>query len=72
MNHLQIVAILCVYIVGFFATAGAAGTDIASNCRNDNDVHTGGVTGVFLPTVLAGYVVLLIVACVASPPFRPR
>jgi cytosine permease len=62
MSHLQIVEILCIYIVGFFATAGAAGVDIASNCRNDNDVHTGGVTGIFLPTVLAGYVVMLIVA----------
>ena len=62
MTHLQIVEILCVYIVGFFATAGAAGADIASNCRNDNDVHTGGVTGIFLPTVLAGYVVMLIIA----------
>jgi cytosine permease len=62
MSQYEIVAILCVYIVGFFATAGAAGTDIASNCRNDNDVHTGGVTGIFLPTVLAGYVVMLIVA----------
>jgi cytosine permease len=62
MTHRQIVELLCVYIVGFFATAGAAGTDIASNCRNDNDVHTGGVTGIFLPTVLAGYVVMLVIA----------
>jgi cytosine permease len=62
MSHWDIVAILSVYIVGFFATAGAAGVDIASNCRNDNDVHTGGVTGIFLPTVLAGYVVMLIIA----------
>jgi cytosine permease len=62
MTHLEIVGILCVYIVGFFATAGAAGTDIASNCRNDYDVHTGGVTGIFLPTVLAGGVVMLIIA----------
>jgi cytosine permease len=62
MSHLQIISILCVYIVGFFATAGAAGTDIASNCRNDNDVHTGGITGVFLPTVMAGFIVMLIVA----------
>jgi cytosine permease len=62
MSQMEIVAILCVYIVGFFATAGAAGTDIASNCRNNNDVHTGGVMGIFLPTVLAGYVVMLIIA----------
>jgi cytosine permease len=58
----QVVAVLCVYVVGFFATAGAAGTDIASNCRNDNDVHIGGITGILLPTVLAGEITILIVA----------
>jgi cytosine permease len=55
-------AILCVYVVGFFATAGAAGTDIASNSRNAKDVHLGGVMGIFLPTVLAGVAALGIVA----------
>ncbi len=62
MTSWEVVAILCVYVVGFFATAGAAGTDIASNCRNDNDVHIGGITGILLPTVLAGEVTILIVA----------
>lgn len=62
MSHFDIVAVLCAYIVGFFATAGAAGVDIASNCRNSNDVHTGGLTGIFLPTVLAGFAVMFIVA----------
>jgi len=62
MSSWQVVAILCVYVVGFFATAGAAGADIASNCRNDNDVHIGGITGILLPTVLAGEIVMLIVA----------
>ncbi len=62
MSHWEVVAILCVYVVGFFATAGAAGTDIASNCRNDNDVHTGGITGILLPTVLAGEMAMLIIA----------
>jgi cytosine permease len=62
LSSWEVVAILCVYVVGFFATAGAAGTDIASNCRNDNDVHIGGITGILLPTVLAGEVTILIVA----------
>ena len=62
MNHWEIISILCVYVVGFFATAGAAGVDIASNCRNNSDVHIGGITGIFLPTVLAGVAALLIVA----------
>ena len=58
----HIVAILCIYIVGFFATAGAAGTDIASNSRSVEDVHIGGITGILLPTFLAGFVTMLIVA----------
>jgi cytosine permease len=62
MSSWEVVAVLCVYVVGFFATAGAAGADIASNCRNDNDVHIGGITGILLPTVLAGEITILIVA----------
>lgn len=59
----QVMAILCVYVVGFFATAGAAGTDIASNSRDAKNVHLGGIMGIFLPTVLAGIAALVIVAC---------
>lgn len=61
MTYWQIVSVLVIYIVGFFATAGAAGADIASNCRNENDVHVGGITGILLPTVLTGEVVLMAV-----------
>jgi cytosine permease len=61
-TNLEIVEILCVYIVGFFATAGAAGVDIASNSRTVEDVHIGGITGVLLPTVLSGWITMLIVA----------
>lgn len=56
-----VIGFLTTYIVGFFATAGAAGVDIASNARNEDDVHIGGLTGIVLPTVLAGEAVLLIV-----------
>jgi cytosine permease len=58
----EIIGVLVTYIVGFFATAGAAGVDIAANARNEDDVHIGGLTGIVLPTVLAGEAVLLIVA----------
>ena len=34
-----VLAFLSVYIVGFFATAGAAGTDIASSSRDARDVQ---------------------------------
>ena len=69
------VGVLCTYVVGFFATAGAAGTDIAANARNKDDVHIGGMTGIVLPTVLAGEATLLIVAGAygsGSDPARAR
>jgi len=57
-----IIALLSTYVVGFFATAGAAGTDIASNNRDGRDVQLGGLAGIALATVVAGGLALLIVA----------
>ena len=56
------VAFLSVYVVGFFATAGAAGTDIASSSRTARDVQLGGLTGIGLATIVAGGLAILIVA----------
>ncbi len=49
-------------IVGFFATAGAAGADIASSNRNGKDVQMGGLVGVAGATIFTGCLALLIVA----------
>jgi len=49
-------------IVGFFATAGAAGTDIASSNRDEKDVQLGGLTGIALATVFSCGLAVLIVA----------
>ncbi len=49
-------------IVGFFATAGAAGVDIASSNRDSRDVHLGGLVGVAGATIFTGCLALLIVA----------
>jgi len=57
-----VIALLGTYVVGFFATAGAAGADFGMNNRNAKDVHLGGLVGVALSTVFAGGVALLIVA----------
>ena len=57
-----ILALLATYVVGFFATAGAAGADFGMNNRNAKDVHLGGLVGVALSTVFAGGLALLIVA----------
>lgn len=49
-------------IVGFFATAGAAGADIASSNRDRRDVQLGGLIGVAGSTIFTGCLALLIVA----------
>jgi cytosine permease len=49
-------------IVGFFATAGAAGVDIASSNRDGKDVQLGGLVGVAGATIFTGCLALLIVA----------
>lgn len=68
----QIVGILCTYVVGFFAIAGAAGADVASNARGVEDVHIGGTMGILLPTVLAGEIGMLVVAGAYGAAMIPR
>ena len=50
------------YILGFFATAGAAGCDFGMNNRDGKDVQLGGLVGVAGSTIFAGVLALLIVA----------
>ena len=57
-----VIAALLVYIIGFFATAGAAGTDFGMNNRDAKDVQLGGLFGIAGATILAGGLSLLIVA----------
>ena len=49
-------------VIGFFATAGAAGADFGTNNRNGEDVALGGLTGVALAILLAGGLPVLSVA----------
>ena len=58
----QIILLLCTYVVGFFATAGAAGADFGMNNRHAKDVHLGGLVGIALATIVAGGLALLVVA----------
>jgi len=57
-----VLALLSTYIVGFFATAGAAGCDFGMNNRDARDVQWGGLFGIAGATILAGGLALLIVA----------
>lgn len=61
-GHLGVFAAVSAYIVGFFATAGAAGCDFGSNNRNSNAVRLAGLVGVFGATALTGVAALLILA----------
>jgi len=58
-------------IVGFFATAGAAGTDIASSNRDAKDVQLGGLVGVAGATIFTGCLALVIVAGVYGAGLMP-
>ena len=49
-------------VVGFFATAGAAGVDFGMGNRNKNDVQMGGLFGIALAIVIAGGLPLIAVA----------
>ncbi len=57
-----VIALLCTYVVGFFATAGAAGCDFGMNNRHAKDVQLGGLTGIAGAIIFAGGLSLLIVA----------
>ena len=62
MNAIEVVICLCTVVAGFFATAGAAGADLAMNNRTGKDVQLGGLTGIALATLLAGGFAVLTVA----------
>jgi cytosine permease len=49
-------------VIGFFATAGAAGADFGTNSRNENDVKWGGWVGIALAAVVAAGLPLASVA----------
>jgi cytosine permease len=49
-------------VIGFFATAGAAGADFGMNNRNDGDVRTGGFVGITLAILYAAGLPILSVA----------
>jgi MFS family permease len=49
-------------IVGFFGTAGAVGADFCSNNRNKQDVHLGGIVGIWLAVVYTAGLAVITVA----------
>ncbi|KKK92764.1 hypothetical protein LCGC14_2699660, partial [marine sediment metagenome] len=53
LKHCSIFLFLSLYVVGFFATAGAAGADFGMNNRNASDVQLGGLVGIVGATFFA-------------------
>jgi cytosine permease len=62
LTQYGVIAVILTYIIGFFATAGAAGTDFGMNNRDEKDVQLGGLVGIAGATIFAGGLSLLIVA----------
>jgi cytosine permease len=62
LSAIGVIAVLLTYVIGFFATAGAAGTDFGMNSRDEKDVRMGGLVGITGATILAGGLALAIVA----------
>ena len=49
-------------VVGFFATAGAAGVDICSNNRDKSDVSMGGIVGIIIAIVFTAGISVVAIA----------
>jgi len=62
LRTMAVLLFLSTYVVGFFATAGAAGADFGMNNRDANDVQWGGLVGIVGATFFAGGLGMLIVA----------
>ncbi|MEI6656521.1 MAG: hypothetical protein WCP45_17295 [Verrucomicrobiota bacterium] len=62
MGSFAVLAYMLTFVVGFFATAGAAGVDIAGSGRNKGDVSKGGLVGILLAIIVTAGISMLIVA----------
>ena len=62
LSMFGVLAFMMTFVVGFFATAGAAGVDIASNGRNESDVKMGGIVGIALAIIVTAGISMMVVA----------
>jgi cytosine permease len=66
LGHIGVLAAMLTYVVGFFATAGAAGVDFGTSSRDKKDVQMGGLVGIALAIFITAGLSLVIVAGVAG------
>jgi len=57
-----VIALCISFVVGFFATAGAAGVDFGTNSIDGKDVQMGGIVGIAGATIVAAGAAILIAA----------
>ena len=62
LDLLSVFAVIVANVVGFFATAGAAGVDFGMNNRDKRDVRMGGFVGIALATIVIAGAALLVIA----------
>jgi cytosine permease len=62
LGKFGVLAFMLTFVVGFFATAGAAGADFGTSSRDKNDVTMGGLVGVALAIIVTAGISILIVA----------
>ena len=61
-DHFAAFTLMLQIVIGFFATAGAAGADFGMNSRDARDVKFGGLVGIALAILYAGGLPLLAIA----------
>jgi len=62
LSFLGVILLSITFVVGFFATAGAAGVDFGMNSKDAKDVQMGGLVGIALATIVAAGAAILIAA----------
>jgi len=71
LSEWSVMTAVLTYVVGFFATAGAAGVDFGTNSRDKKDVSMGGLVGVaYAICVTAGLSMFIVAGAYGTPELR--
>jgi len=62
LSFFGVMALSMSFVIGFFATAGAAGVDFGTNSRDQKDVQMGGLVGIALAGIVSAGAAILIAA----------
>jgi len=62
LDFFGVMALSMTFVIGFFATAGAAGVDFGTNSRDKKDVQMGGLMGIALAAIVSAGAAILIAA----------